>query len=131
MKVPYPKHPKNIPVRIIHQGVEDGLLSAIKTNAEVSLGEKLNDYLLRLGYSNVHIMGIIAQLMTKAKVRVDFRNYTERLELINVEDRLTSPQAISMLEDYIAEMMTSEDAAGNVKKTQKIVVQPQSRAKPE
>ena len=115
MKVPYPKHPRDILVRIIHQGVEDGLVSTIRTNAEVPLSEKLKDYLLRLGYSSVHIMGIIAQLMTKAKVRVDFRNYTERLELVNPEDKLTSPQAMSLLEDYLAEVAnTNEPSAGNV-----------------
>jgi hypothetical protein len=123
MKVPYPKHPRDIPVRIVHQAVEDGLLSSIKTNAEVPLNEKLDDYLLRLGYSSVHIMGIIAQLMTKAKVRVDFRNYTEKLELINTEDRITSPQAMSLLEDYIAEVTKANDPSINAKSTQKIVVQ--------
>jgi hypothetical protein len=123
MKVPYPKHPRDIQVRIIHQTVEDGLLSAIKTNAEVALSEKMNDYLLRLGYSSTHIMGIIAQLMTKTKVRVDFRNYTERLELVNPSDKLTSPEAMSLLEDYIAETSTREESSDTSKQTQKIIVQ--------
>lgn len=123
MKVPYPKHPRDIPVRIVHQAVEDGLLSSIKTNAEVPLNEKLDDYLLRLGYSSVHIMGIIAQLMTKGKVRVDFRNYTEKLELVNPEDRVSSPQAMSLLEDYISEVTKANDPSINAKSTQKIVVQ--------
>ena len=131
MKVPYPRHPRDIPVRIIHQAVEDGLLSSIKTNAEVALDEKLDDYLLRLGYSNVHIMGIIAQLMTKTKVRVDFRNYTERLELINPDDRLTSTQAMSLLEDYIAEVTKANDPSIIAKSTQKIVVQSERVPRPE
>ncbi len=125
MKIPYPKHPRNIRIRIVHQDVEDGLLSSIKTVAEVSLAEKMSDYLVRLGYSNTHIMGIIVQLMTQTKVRVDFRSYTERLELVETPDRITSSQAISMLEDFIAEKTAPEDAQPSAtnKQTQKIVVQ--------
>jgi hypothetical protein len=126
MKIPYPKHPRNIRIRIVHQDVEDGLLSSIRTVGEVSLSEKMSDYLVRLGYSNTHIMGIIVQLMTQTKVRVDFRNYTERLELVELGDRITSSMAISMLEDFISEKTAPEEAqqaASLNKQTQKIVVQ--------
>jgi len=133
MKIPYPKHPRELRIRIVHQDVEDGLLSSIRTVAEIALSEKLSDYLVRLGYSNTHIMGIIVQLMTQTKVRVDFRNYTERLELVEQSDRLTSSQAISMLEDFLAEKTTPEEAQPNSlnKTTQKIVVQLPKLGKPD
>ncbi|MDD2707813.1 MAG: hypothetical protein PHV34_07355 [Verrucomicrobiae bacterium] len=124
MREAYPKHPRNIPIKIINRAIEDGLLSSIATTAEVALSEKVADYLLRLGYSSAHITGIIVQLLTKGKVRVDFREYTERLELINVGDRLTSGQAMSLLEDFLAEMTTPEDSNQKTSSsTQKIVVQ--------
>lgn len=124
MREAYPKHPREIPIRIINRSIEDGLLSGIATTAEVTLGEKLSDYLLRLGYSSAHITGIIVQLLTKAKVRVDFREYTERLELINPADQLTSTQAMTLLEDFIAEISTPEDSdRKTASSTQRIVVQ--------
>jgi len=87
------------------------------------LSEKLNDYLLRLGYTNAHVIGIITQLLTQLKVRVDFRNYVERLELVNLEDRVSSLQAVSLLNDYILEL-----SKGNIppssQLTQNITVQP-------
>ena len=124
MREAYPKHPREIPIRIINRSIEDGLLSGIATTAEVTLGEKLSDYLLRLGYSSAHITGIIVQLLTKGKVRVDFREYTERLELVNPADRLTSTQAMTLLEDFIAEISTPEDSdRKTTSSTQRIVVQ--------
>jgi len=131
MSIPYPKHPKDIHIRITNCDVEDGLLSSIKTTAEVCLVEKLNDYLLRLGYSSAHIMGIIVRLLTKSKVRVDFKNHTERLELLDQSDLLTAPQAISLFEDYIAETKRKEGPMGDTHLTQRIVVQPQKHPRPE
>jgi hypothetical protein len=124
MSVPYPKAPKDIPIRVIHCDIEDGLMSSIKTTAEISLAEKLNDYLYRLGYSSAHIMGILVRLMTKSKVRVDFRNHTERLELLDPTDSLTAPQAISLLEDFIAQNQQPVEGTVDSKHTQRIIVQP-------
>jgi DNA replication protein DnaD len=124
MRQAYPKHPREIPIRIINRSIEDGLLSGIATTAEVALAEKMSDYLLRLGYSSAHITGIIVQLLTKGKVRVDFREYTERLELISPSDQLNSAQAMTLLEDFITEISTPEDTQPKTtNSTQRIVVQ--------
>lgn len=123
MSVPYPKSPEDIRIRITNCEVEDGLLSSIRTTAEVSLSEKLKDYLLRLGYSSAHIMGIVVRLLTKCKVRVDFKNHTERLELIDPNDCLTAPQAISLLEDFMASTKKQIGELGEPRMTQRIVVQ--------
>ncbi|MBI4027115.1 MAG: hypothetical protein HY360_19170 [Verrucomicrobia bacterium] len=123
MKVPYPKNPRDIPIRIVNRGIEDGMMSGIATTAEVRLNEKLDDYLLRLGYSSAHITGIMVQLLTKTKVRVDFREYTERIELVNPEDQLSSTQAISLLEDYITAATGTDDSLDKVSSTQRILVQ--------
>lgn len=68
------------------------------------LSDKLDDYLIGLGYTSGHVMGIIAQLFTEGKVRVDFRNYTERLELTDKQDKLNSLQSAALLRDYIVEL---------------------------
>jgi hypothetical protein len=131
MSVPYPKNPQEIRIRITNCDVEEGLLSSIKTTAEVTLSEKLTDYLLRLGYSSAHIMGIVVRLLTKSKVRVDFKNHTERLELLDAADALTAPQAISLLEDFIAQTKHHTGEVGDARLTQRIIVQPPKFPRPE
>jgi len=120
----YPKEPKDIPIRIVNRSVEDGLASGIATTAEVSLSEKLDDYLVRLGYSSAYIIGIMVQLLTKGKVRVDFREYTERIELVNTEDMLSSAQAMNLLDDYITAVSAGDDSHKLKAFTQRILVQP-------
>jgi hypothetical protein len=123
-KIPYPKHPSKIRIRIINREIEDGLLSGITTTAEVALSEKLRDYFLRLGYTSVHVTGIIAQLLTQRKVRIDFREHTERLELVDPLDQLSNLQAISLLNDFIDELNTKRDHSNPSRITQNITVQP-------
>ena len=119
----YPKHPKDIPIRLINREIADGMISGIKTEASIPLSEKLNDYLVRLGYTSAHVTGIISQLLTQGKVRVDFRNHVERLELAEMGDRLSSLQAVSLLNDYVLELNKGQNPIGT-KITQNIIVQP-------
>jgi len=103
----------------------DGLISGIATTAEISLSEKLKDYLLRLGYSGAHLTGIVTQLFTKNKVRVDFREFTERIELIDPADRLSSAQAMILLNDFIVEVdQYANSEASKKNTTAKIIVHP-------
>lgn len=125
----YPKHPRDILIRIIDRSVEDGILSGIATTAQVSLSDKLDDYLGRLGYSSAHITGIIVQLLTQGKVRVDFGQHAERIELVNSGDQLTSTQAMGLLDDFIAETASAGGKQDTSTKTQRIVVQPRRSAR--
>jgi hypothetical protein len=132
MRVPYPKQPRDIKVRIINRAVNDGLLSEIQTTAEVPLNVKLHDYIVRLGYSSSNLVGFIVQLFTHGKVRIDFSNYIERLELVNPKDALTGSQAMSLLEDFLEELEKSGIAADLIKSddtTQNIVVHPTKKSK--
>ncbi len=131
---PYPKHPKDIRVRIIQRSVDDDLVSEIETTAEIALSEKLNDYFSRLGGSSPEIVGVVLHLMTKEKVRIDFRDYIERLELMDPDDRISSAQAMTLLDDFVAGINTPENEdqeQGQTRKkpTQKIIVQPPKRAR--
>jgi len=125
MKVAYPKHPREILIRVTDRNVVNGLRSPMKTSEVVSLKEKLDEYLVRLGHSTGHVMGIVVRLLTSAKVRVDFRDYTERLELMDAADAISSAQAVCLLEDYLAEAHPSEQPSGKPGQmvTQRIVVQ--------
>ncbi len=123
MTVTFPKHPRDIRVRVTQWELLDGMISGQSTSAEAALAEKLDHYLMRLGNSSVHIIGIATHLMVETKVRVNFRDYSERIELIDPEDKLSSAQAITLLDEYIEERKTDEDKERK-HVTAKIVVQP-------
>lgn len=118
------KHPKNIAIHIVRREIEGGVLSGIETHAHISLSEKLNDYLIRLGYTSAHVIGAIGQLLTQGKVRIDFRNYVERIELKDPKDKLSSvPAAVEILEAYIKELAKGQ-AVSAPKITQNITIEP-------
>jgi hypothetical protein len=119
----YPKHPKKISVQLSRREIQDGIMSGDCMNKIVPLSDKLDDYLVGLGYTSAHVTGIITQLFTQGKVRVDFRNYTERMELSDSHDKLTSLQSVSLLNDYITELSKGRAILGP-KNTQNITVEP-------
>ncbi|MSR65887.1 MAG: hypothetical protein EXS24_00745 [Pedosphaera sp.] len=126
MKVTYPKTPNLILVRVVDREVVDGMTGRVINQTETTLAQKLSDFLVRLGYESAHILGITVQLMTNGKVQVDFLESTERVELINSADRITSPEAMSMFDDFLTSMKTTEEKATKGK-TMRIVIQPRKK----
>lgn len=104
----YPKHPKDIPLRVINRGAVDGVMSGIVTTVMAPLSAKLSDYVMRMGHSSAHLTGIAVQLLTKGKVLVDFEAHSERLELVDQGDLLDLIQAVKLLEDYLSQMAPPE-----------------------
>jgi len=132
MRIHYPKHPRDIKVRIINRAINDGLLSEIQTSAEVPLNVKLHDYIVRLGYSSANLAGFIVQLFTHGKVRIDFSSHIERLELVDPKDGISGPQAMSLLEDFLEEIEKADLTSGAKKTdetTQQIVIHLPKKAK--
>lgn len=123
---PHPKSPKAIRILERRTNIEMGV-GAKDGERELNLGEKLEEYVLRLGYSNAHVLSILVQLLTQGKIKVEFRTYIERLELIDMADRLTRAQAVGLIDDFINELQgkRKDDDAMNV--TQRIIIQPPRR----
>jgi hypothetical protein len=119
----YPKHPKRISVQLCRREIDGGMMGPAALGKIVPLSDKLDDYLIGLGYTSGHVMGIIAQLFTEGKVRVDFRNYTERLELMDKQDKLNAVQSAALLNDYIVELSKGRSILGP-KNTQKMTLEP-------
>lgn len=69
----------------------------------IKLANKISDYILRLGDSNSLCLNILIQLLTKGKVRVDFRDTSERLELINKDDKMSRPDAVLVFDHWVQE----------------------------
>ena len=83
------------------QFVEESGLMIRSSKREISLHEKIDDYLLRLGGSHSHLVGIFVNLLVVGKVRVAFRNKTERLSLAEGTALTSNEDAIHLIDDYL------------------------------
>ena len=101
--------------------IEDGVKHSSEVN-EVSLETCIDEFLLRLGQSNVHVLGVVIQVLTRKKVRVDFRDHNMRLELGPGETAMKRSEAVAVFDDYIKR---HKDPHGDhlSASTQKIMVQ--------
>jgi hypothetical protein len=88
----------------------------------VPLADKIDEYVLKLGYSNAHVLGVLVQLLTLGKVRVDFRDYSERLQLLNLNDRMARTEAVELFDRHMLAMSRNDEPV-SLMATQKIVVQ--------
>jgi hypothetical protein len=115
-----PKTSKEIMIRdemfLIDQGTREPVPPKI-----VSLATKIDEYILKVGHSNTNVMSLVVQLLTIGKVRLDFRDYTERLELLNLSEIMSRPQAAAVFDQHLASGNKNDDAS---LMTQKIVIQP-------
>ena len=115
-----PKTSKEIMVRdeifFIEQGTREPVPPKI-----VTLASKIDEFILKVGHSSTHVMSVVVQLLTVGKVRLDFRDYTERLELLNPSEIMTRTQAAAVFDHYLATANKDEDIS---LMTQKIVIQP-------
>ena len=98
-------------------------LGEVISELQVPLSTKIDEYILKLGYSNAHVLGILVQLLTNGKVRVDFRDYAERLSLFTENDRMTRGEAVELFDEHLKTMNSQSGTAGKSHVTQKIVVQ--------
>lgn len=120
------KSPKEIHIRESRTNIELGV-STRDGEREFSLAEKLEEYVLRLGYSNAHVLSILVQLLTQGKIKVEFRTYIERLELINMEDRVSRAQAVALIDTHINELQGKNRQDDTMNVTQRIIIQPPRR----
>ena len=109
-------------VRIIAREIEDGVAGALQAEEQLSLAKLISRYLIHLGFESTFTSGIIVQLLTKGKVRVDFSKVAERLELLRSDNRMTATQAMALFEEY-ATSVRSKDEPPDKGKTVHIVVQ--------
>jgi hypothetical protein len=105
-----------------------GQLGKGNETAVVSLAEKMDEYIFKLGCSSAHTLGVMVQLLSVGKIRLDFREYSERLQLENPQDLLPRTEAMQLTEAYLATMREGLPApAEALDATQKIIVQAPKR----
>jgi len=115
-----PKTSKEIMVRdevfFIEQGTREPVPPKI-----VTLASKIDEFTLKVGNNSTHVMSVVVQLLTVGKVRLDFRDYSQRLELLNPSEIMSRPQAAAVFDHYLSTANKEDDAS---LMTQKIVIQP-------
>ena len=98
------------------QGIRDEV-----EERRMPLSAKIDEFILKLGYSNAHVLGIVVQLLTSGKVRVDYRDYSERLQLVARGATMDRQEAVALFERHIERLQNDEIP---LETTQKIMVQP-------
>ena len=69
-----------------------------------SLADKIEELLLKIGYSNAQALSVVIQLLTVGKVRVDFRDYSQRLQLASKSDIMTRADAAEIFDTHLTQM---------------------------
>ena len=86
----------------------------------IKLADKISDYVIRLGDWNSMCLNIVIQLLTRGKVRIDFRDTSERLELVDQQDMSSRPEAVLVFDHWLEENRSKSEAPDV---TQKIVIE--------
>ena len=120
MNLPLPRNSLDIAVVETRTRVQDGVLLSSETK-ELFLEAVIQDFQLQLGQTSAHVLGIVIQLLTRGKVRVDFRDYAVRFELGEGQSVMERTQAVSIFDDDVKRQKSDGMAASDV--TQKIMVQ--------
>ena len=122
MSSPPPKTPQQIPVLLSDRAIGGGIAHRAHAKEELPLTEVISRYLTRMGLESALASGIIVQLLTSGKVRVDFSTAVQRLELKDLNDRMGAPEAMALFDNYAASLRTKDDSTGKGK-TVRIMVQ--------
>jgi len=117
-----PKTPQQITVLLSDRDIEGGIVHSNNEKEELTLAEVISRYLTRMGFESALASSIIVQLLTSGKVRVDFSTAAQRLELKDLNDRMTAPEAMALVDNYAASLRTKDDSEAKGK-TMRIMVQ--------
>ncbi len=121
MKAPLLRSATEIPIIETRSFVQDGVQQSSEVR-EIALEAVIDEFLLKLGQSNAHVLGVVIQVLTRGKVRVDFRDYHLRLEMAPGVNCMERSEAVAVFDDYIKRHKNPDgDRSADV--TQKIMVQ--------
>lgn len=121
MKLPLIRIAPDILITETRSFVQDGTQQSCEIR-EIALEAVIDEFLLKLGQSNAHVLGVVIQLLTRGKVRVDFRDYNLRFEMAPGVNCMERSEAVAVFDDYIKRHKNPDgDRSADV--TQKIMVQ--------
>lgn len=89
----------------------------------ITLPQAIRDNVDQLGHTGSHTLGVFVQLLTTGKVKLGFRNYTRRLELVDKSHLIPRVQALPLVETCLAELRGDDGAQELPEFTQNIIIQ--------
>jgi hypothetical protein len=87
-----------------------------------TVADKIEELVLKVGYTNAQALSVVIQLLTNGKVRVDYRDYSQRLQLLSPSDIMSRSAAVEVFDSHMAILNVGN--ASSVGFTQKFVFQP-------
>jgi hypothetical protein len=103
--------------RTLHHGGE----TEKSAESFCSLADKIEELVLKIGYSNAQALSVVIQLLTVGKIRVDFRDYSQRLQLASKSDITTRADAAEIFDMHLTQMKVEPQSNSGF--TQKITFQ--------
>mgnify|MGYP006304553597 CR=1 FL=1 len=97
------------------------------TEVQVPLSEKIDEYIFRLGCTSAHTLAVVVQLLSVGKIRLDFREYNERLQLVTPADMMSRAEAMHFTETLLAGIRPGSEAGADLDLTQKVIIQAPKR----
>jgi DNA-binding response OmpR family regulator len=74
-----------------------------------NVAEKMDEYILLFGTANSYFISIFLRLLECGKVRVDFRDRSERLELVRKSDVVSRAKAVALVDSRLDEIRRAKD----------------------
>ena len=84
---------------LYHAGVSEK-----SAESTCSLADKIEELVLKIGYTNAQALSVVIQLLTDGKIRVDFRDYSQRLQLASKSDMMTRAHAAEIFDMHLTQM---------------------------
>ena len=97
------------------------------TEVQVPLSEKVEEYIFRLGCTSAHTLAVIVQLLSVGKIRLDFKEYNERLQLVNPADMMSRSEAMLFTENLLEGVRPGLEPGADLDLTQKVIIQAPKR----
>lgn len=96
---------------------------------DLAISEKIQEYSLRLGQSPPYTLSIFVQLLIEGKVRLEFRDFSERLELVDKKTMMTRNEAVALTEKFLASISKENTSGSGLDVTQKLIIQAPRQAR--
>ena len=76
--------------------------SSGKPPVDCSLADKIEELVFKVGYSKPRALRVVLQVLTTGDVDIDFREYSQRLRLVSLSDKMTRAQAAEVFDSCLA-----------------------------
>ncbi len=112
----------DIEIEVVKQQLANDLPFGPKTSKTMTMGNKINDYMIKMGEDNDQVHLFFTRLLSKGKVKIEFPSCVERLELKGFETPFKESDAACQVDDYI--MKRKLQLKTEMDLTDRIVVKP-------